>query len=63
MQDATVDQKAHILFEKYADQKYVANAMKDVEATRTAAENYGIAASVAIFGLNEVARLALRSRK
>jgi hypothetical protein len=37
--------------------------MKEVEEIRRAAQNMGIAASVAAFGMNEVARLTLRSRK
>jgi hypothetical protein len=37
--------------------------MKEIEEIRREATNIGIAATVAIFGLNEVARMALRSRK
>jgi len=51
------------LYEKYGDNEYVATAVKDIEASRNTAYNLGVITSVAAFGLNEVARLTLRSRK
>ena len=41
----------------------VATSLRDVEGLRTSSQNLGLAVSVAAFGLNEVARLTLRSRK
>ena len=51
------------LWQLYADNQQVATSLRDVESMRNNAANLGIAASVAAFGLNEVARLTLRSRK
>ena len=62
-QAATLDQKVLFLYENYGDNEYVATALRDVEASRNNAYNLGIITSVAAFGLNEVARLTLRSRK
>ena len=58
-----VDQKALLLYEKYGDNEYVATTLREMEELRNKATNYGIMTSVAAFGLNEVARLTLRSRK
>ena len=57
------DQKALILNQKYGDNEYVATTMRELEQLRSQATNYGLITSIAVFGLNEVARLTLRSRK
>ena len=51
------------MWELYADNHQVSTSLRDVEAMRARSFNLGILASVAAFGLNEVARLTLRSRK
>ena len=51
------------LWKLYADNHEVSTSLRDVEAMRANATNIGIMATVASFGLNEVARLILRSRK
>ena len=62
-QDSSVDGKIMTLWELYADNQQVATSLRDVEEMRNGATNLGIAASIAAFGLNEVARLTLRTRK
>ena len=52
-----------MLFDKYHDNEIAANAGRDVESIKRRAENMGLAITFAAFGLNEVARLTLRSRK
>lgn len=61
--DATLDQKVMTLWENYSDNHEVSTSLRDVESMRNSAANIGLVASIAAFGLNEVARLALRSRK
>ena len=51
------------LWQLYADNYEVATSLKDVEAMRNSATNLGILTSVAAFGMNEVVRLGMRSRK
>ena len=63
MQNAVVDQKVQQLYEKYRDQEHVATSQRDIEEIRNKASTMGLMTSVAIFGLNEVARLTMRSRK
>ena len=58
-----VDQKTLLLDQKYGDNVYVSTTMREVEQIRNQATNLGIVTSLAAFGLNEVARLTLRSRK
>ena len=62
-QDSSLDGKIMTLWELYADNHQVATSLRDVEQMRNGATNLGIAASIAAFGLNEVARLTLRTRK
>ena len=62
-QDSSIDGKIMTLWELYADNQQVATSLRDVEEMRNGATNLGIAASIAAFGLNEVARLTLRTRK
>ena len=62
-QDSSLDGKIMTLWELYADNQQVATSLRDVEEMRNGATNLGIAASIAAFGLNEVARLTLRTRK
>ena len=63
MQNAVVDRKAQLLFDKYWDSEYVATSQRDIEQMRNRASTMGLATSIAAFGLNEVARLTMRSRK
>ena len=58
-----IDDKAMLLYDKYGDNHFVATTVREMEQMRNSATNRGLFATVAIFGLNEVARLALRSRK
>ena len=62
-QDATVDAKVMTLWKLYSDNQQVATSLRDVEYMRNNATNVGLMTSIAAFGLNEVARLLLRSRK
>ena len=62
-QDSSLDGKIMTLWELYADNQQVATSLRDVETMRNEATNLSIAASIAAFGLNEVARLTLRTRK
>ena len=59
----TLDSKVMTLHQLYADNQDVSTSLRDVEGMRSSSVNLGIMASVAAFGLNEVARLTLRSRK
>ena len=61
--DGGVDQKVMTLWKLYSDNQQVATSLRDVESLRNSALNVGIMTSIAAFGLNEVARLILRSRK
>ena len=63
MQSLQVDNKLATLFQNYGDQDFVRTAQKEVEQIRRSADNFGIFVSLAACGLNEVARLTLRSRK
>ena len=47
----------------YSDNHHVATSLRDIEGMRSSAFNTGVMVSIAAFGLNEVARLTLRSRK
>jgi len=62
-QDQSIDQKLMTLWSNYADNNQVATSLRDVESMRQSSQNLGIMVSIAAFGLNEVARLTLRSRK
>ena len=63
MQNAVVDQKVQQLYERYRDQEHVATSQRDIEEIRNKASTMGLMTSIALFGLNEVARLTMRSRK
>jgi len=63
MQTQLVDKKLSVIFDKYRDRDYAANAQKEVEAIRHRALTVGATTTGAAFVLNEVARLSLRSRK
>ena len=63
MQNAVVDQKVQQLYERYRDQEQVATSQRDIEDIRNKASTMGLMTSIALFGLNEVARLTMRSRK
>ena len=58
-----IDDKAMLLYDKYGDNHFVATTVRELEQMRNSATNYGLFTSLAVFGLNEVARLTLRSRK
>lgn len=60
-EDGDIDDKLTQLYKLYSDNNDVKNGLKDVEQLRMTALNMGIMTSVAAFGLNEVARLALRT--
>lgn len=59
--DGGVDQKVMTLWKLYSDNHQVATSLRDVESLRNSALNVGIMTSIAAFGMNEVARLILRS--
>ena len=63
MQSTTLDRKLHIIYEKYRDRDFAANATKEVEAIRRKAFMIGAITSGVAFVGNEVCRLTLRSRK
>ena len=58
-----LESKAQTLWELYRDKEHAASAMGDIEAIRKRADYYGLACSLAIFGLNLSSRLTMRSRK
>lgn len=60
---SSIDKKLSILFEKYRDRDFAANAQKEVEDIRRKALNVGAGTTAAAFVLNEIARLSMRSRK
>lgn len=62
-QDSTLDSKVMTLWQLYADNYEVATSLRDVEGMRNSATNLGILTSIAAFGMNEVVRLGMRSRK
>jgi hypothetical protein len=59
----SIDAKAHTLGKLYSDQDFASSTMKEVEDIRQEASKVAIASTIAIFGLNELARLTLRTRK
>lgn len=61
--DSSLDQKVMTLWELYSDNYQVSTSLRDVEAMRSKATNVGLMTTAAAFGLNEVARLLMRSRK
>lgn len=63
MQSQLIDKKLQILYEKYRDRDFAANAQKEVEDIRRQALKVGAITSGAAFFLNEVSRLTMRSRK
>jgi hypothetical protein len=60
---SSIDKKLSILFEKYRDRDFAANAAKEVEDIRKRALTVGAATTAGAFLLNEAARLSMRSRK
>lgn len=63
IQDSSIDEKVLTLWQLYSDNYSVSTSLRDVESMRTKAQNIGMMTSIAAFGLNEVARLLMRSRK
>ena len=63
LSSSSIDKKLSILFDKYRDRDFAANAAKEVEEIRKRALTVGAATSAGAFFLNEVARLSMRSRK
>ena len=57
------DYKLKVLNENYADQHLVFTAPEEIQDIRRSAQRTGLAISIAAFGLNEAARLTLRTRK
>ena len=62
-QNEGVDSKIMTMWSLYHDNHHVATSLRDVEEMRSRSMYLGVMSSVAAFGLNEVARLTLRSRK
>ena len=60
---SAIDRKLSILYDKYRDRDFAANAQKEVEDIRKRALNVGFATTAGAFVLNEMARLSMRSRK
>jgi ribose 5-phosphate isomerase len=60
---SSIDKKLSILFDKYRDRDFAANAQKEVEQIRRKALTIGAGSTAAIFVVNELARLTMRSRK
>jgi hypothetical protein len=63
MQSQLVDKKLSIIFDRYKDADFAANAQKEVEQIRNKAVYVGAGATASIFALNEIVRLTKRSRK
>jgi hypothetical protein len=63
MQAQLIDKKLAILYDKYRDRHFAANAQKEVEDIRRTALKVGAATTAGAFILNEVSRLTMRSRK
>lgn len=63
MQSQLVDKKLAIIFDRYKDRDFAANAQKEVEDIRRKAYRVGALTTGAAFVLNEAARLTMRSRK
>lgn len=63
MQSQLIDKKLSILYDRYKDRDFVANAQKEVEDIRKRALLVGAVTSGSAFVLNEVSRLTMRSRK
>lgn len=62
MQAKLIDDKIRILYERYRDRDFVANAQKEVEDIRRKALAVGAATTTAAFVGNEIVRLTMRSR-
>jgi hypothetical protein len=58
-----LDSKVQTLYDLYRDNQDAVQATKDVEKIRRRSETLGLLLTIGAFGLNEVARLTLRSRK
>mmetsp|Transcript_40496 Transcript_40496/g.38994 ORF Transcript_40496/g.38994 Transcript_40496/m.38994 type:complete len:122 (+) Transcript_40496:21-386(+) len=56
-----VDQKIRVLYDRYKDRDYAANAQKEVEEIRRKAYLIGFATSAVAFAGNEFVRLTMRS--
>jgi hypothetical protein len=63
LSQSSIDKKLSLLFDKYRDRDFVANAQKEVEDIRRSADRRGLIVTLAAFGLNEITRLTLRTRK
>ena len=63
MQASLTDKKLSVLFDRYKDADFAANAHKEVEDIRRQAVIVGAATTGAAFVLNELARLSMRTRK
>lgn len=63
MQSQLVDKKLSIIYDRYKDMDFAANAQKEVEVIRNKAVYVGAGATASILALNELVRLTKRSRK
>ena len=63
MQTLTMDKKLSVLFDRYKDRDFAANAYKEVEEIRRDALVKGTSITVAAFVANEAIRLTMRTRK
>lgn len=63
MQQQLIDKKLSVLFDRYRDRDFAANAQKEVEEIRKRALTVGGVTTGAAFVLNELTRLSMRSRK
>jgi hypothetical protein len=63
MQASLIDKKLSVIFDRYKDADFAANAQKEVEDIRRTALQVGAATTTGAFVINELARLTMRSRK
>lgn len=63
MQASLIDKKLSVIFDRYKDADFAANAQKEVEDIRRTALQVGAATTTGAFVVNELARLTMRSRK
>jgi hypothetical protein len=63
LNDKLLDKKLQIIYDKYKDRDFAANAQKEVEELRRRAAYAGGATTLFAFVANEGARLTMRSRK
>lgn len=62
MQTLTMDKKLSVLFDRYKDRDFAANALKEVEDIRRKALLVGGTITLGAFVANEAIRLTMRTR-